>query len=84
MTFEEKEMPVKIITFGRLKDITGSGDILFDKVTDTAELIEQLHQRFPALANAPYIVAVDKQIISANTILSGENTVALLPPYSGG
>ena len=77
-------MPVKIITFGRIKDITGSGDIFFDGAADTNQLIRQLHERYPALANTPYIVAVDKEIISGNTGLSGENTVALLPPYSGG
>jgi len=77
-------MPIKIIAFGRLKDITGNGDILLDDAADTNQLLQQLNKKFPALTATPFIVAVDKEIITGNTDLSGADTVALLPPYSGG
>jgi molybdopterin synthase sulfur carrier subunit len=47
-------------------------------------LIQQLNQRYPALVNAPYIIAVDKKIVDGNTLLTGNNLVALLPPFAGG
>jgi len=43
-----------------------------------------LHAKYPGLKGSPYIMAVDKEVISGNTNLSGESIVAILPPYSGG
>jgi molybdopterin synthase sulfur carrier subunit len=77
-------MPVQVIVFGQLTDILGNRPITIDGVADTSELVVQLNQRYPALANAPYIIAVDKQIVNGNTTLAGNNTVALLPPFAGG
>jgi molybdopterin synthase sulfur carrier subunit len=76
-------MPVQVVVFGQLTDIMGSG-VTVEDVTDTSELIHRLNERYPALANAPYIIAVDKQIVNGNTVLTGNNTVALLPPFAGG
>jgi molybdopterin synthase sulfur carrier subunit len=77
-------MPVQVIVFGQLTDILGKNPITIEGVGDTSELVAQLNQRFPALANAPYIIAVDKQIVNGNTTLAGNSTVALLPPFAGG
>lgn len=77
-------MPVQVIVFGQLTDILGKNPITIENVADTSELVEQLNQRYPALATAPFIIAVDKQIVNGNTALEGNNTVALLPPFAGG
>ena len=77
-------MPVQVIVFGQLTDIMGNNPVMVEHAMDTSELIEQLNQRFPALVNKPYIIAVDKQIVSGHTALSGNNIVALLPPFAGG
>lgn len=77
-------MPVQVIVFGQLTDIMGHNPVTIDSAADTSDLIEQLNQRYPALVNKPYIIAVDKQIITGHTTLSGNHTVALLPPFAGG
>ena len=77
-------MSVQVMIFGQLTDILGNRPITIDGVADTGELVAQLNQRYPALTNAPYIIAVDKQIVNGNTALAGNNTVALLPPFAGG
>jgi sulfur-carrier protein len=77
-------MAVQVIVFGQLTDILGNSPINVEGVGDTSELVAQLNQRYPALTNAPYIIAVDKQIVNGNTALAGNNTVALLPPFAGG
>ena len=76
-------MAVKVITFGQLTDITGSA-ITLDGISNTDDLIGQLNKLYPALTHQKYLVAVDRKIISARTELTGDNTVALLPPFSGG
>ena len=77
-------MRVKVLIFGQLTDITGESEIYLNKVSNRDELINKLVQKYPALAGSKYAIAVDKKVISQNTKLTDECTVALLPPFSGG
>jgi sulfur-carrier protein len=74
---------MQIILFGRLTEITG-GPVSIDHATDTDSLINYLHMTYPALAESKYMIAVDKEIVNANTLLNKNSVVALLPPFSGG
>ena len=76
-------MSVKIILFGKLADIAG-GSVSVDNVADTDSLINALHKNYPEIATTKYVIAVDKQLITENTILNKKSMVALLPPFSGG
>jgi molybdopterin synthase sulfur carrier subunit len=76
-------MSLRVILFGKLADIAGNSVPLSD-VSDTDNLVKMLHKNYPALADAKYIIAVDKQVIKENTILNSNSVVALLPPFSGG
>ena len=76
-------MAINIIIFGQLADITG-GNITVDNVADTDGLLKQLYTKFPQLATTKFVVAVDKQLVKSNIILNNNNSVALLPPFSGG
>ena len=55
-----------------------------DKVADTDELIKKLQSKYPALINAKYKIAVNRNIIQSNTALQQDAEIALLPPFSGG
>lgn len=77
-------MRVKVLIFGQLTDITGESEIYLNEISDRDELVEKLNQQYPALADSKYAIAVDKKVISQNTRLDDECTVALLPPFSGG
>jgi sulfur-carrier protein len=77
-------MAVNIIIFGQIADITGTDKLTVEDVNDTNALTKQLQDRFPRLSNIKYAIAVDKKIIKENTALSNNNTIALLPPFSGG
>lgn len=76
-------MSLKIILFGKLADVAGNS-VAVNEVADTDDLVKALHKDYPALAQAKYIIAVDKQVIKENTILNNNSVVALLPPFSGG
>ena len=76
-------MSLKIIMFGRLADIAGN-TIAIDDVKDTDALVNELNKKYPALSNARYVIAVNKQIIKEKTVLDNSSVVALLPPFSGG
>ena len=76
-------MPVKIIIFGQLTDITGNS-LSLDNITDTDNLVRELNKLYPTLADKKYVIAVNKQVVTTNTVLTNNNIVALLPPFSGG
>ena len=76
-------MSMHIILFGRLADIAGNS-ILVNDIADTDSLINALQNTYPALAEAKYVIAVNKQVITSNTLLNENSVVALLPPFSGG
>jgi sulfur-carrier protein len=77
-------MIVNIITFGQLKEITGSDPIQLQNVSDTEEVIWQMEQRYPSLSKYMYIVTVNKEVITERTELTDGATIAFLPPFSGG
>jgi molybdopterin synthase sulfur carrier subunit len=76
-------MKLKVLMFGRLADIAGNSFTVKD-VVDTDRLINTLHKTYPALAETNYVIAVNKQVITSNTLLNENSEVALLPPFSGG
>ncbi len=77
-------MQVTVVAFGQITDITGKEQLMLQDIQDTDQLVQQLHTRFPLLAKLEYRIAVDKDIITGNRILTGPATIALLPPYAGG
>jgi len=76
-------MTVNIIIFGQLTDIAGSS-LTLENVADTNHLVKELHILYPDLADAKYVIAVDKKVANENTTLTENSVVALLPPFSGG
>jgi sulfur-carrier protein len=76
------DMNIKIIAFGQIAEITGKE--FYIDVTDTATLRSTLNNEFPDLAGKKYAIAVNKKIITDTVRLAENDTVALMPPYSGG
>lgn len=77
-------MEINLISFGQVTDITGESTMKISGAKDTDELTLKLIEKFPSLLSIKYSVAVNKKIIQENTELKNEDTVALLPPFSGG
>ena len=77
-------MQTNIIIFGQLTEITGTGNLVLTGITDTNALIKQLNRKYPALEGAKYMIVVDKKVVTENMVIGEYNTVALMPPFSGG
>lgn len=75
-------MEIKIFAFGRIAEITGKE--LAVAASDTESLRTILDGQFPELSAIKYAVAVNKKLTDGNTELKAGDTVALMPPYSGG
>jgi molybdopterin converting factor small subunit len=76
-------MQIKVISFGQLTDISGSAEFLIE-AQDSEQLKLVLADRYPALKDRKYALAINKQLITSKTTLKENDVVALLPPFSGG
>lgn len=77
-------MAINVLFFGQLTDIVGSPSLILENIEDTQQLQQHLIERFPGLQHVTYAMAIDRQIIQSNTPVLESQTVALLPPFSGG
>ncbi|MCK9451679.1 MAG: MoaD/ThiS family protein [Bacteroidales bacterium] len=77
-------MEINVLTFGQVTDITAETSLKIPDVKNTDELIQLLEKTYPALKSIQYSIAVNRKMIQENTMLQNEDTVAILPPFSGG
>ena len=77
-------MEINLLAFGQIAESTGKSAWKMDGIKDTNILIKKLEEQFPALVKMKYSIAVNKKVIQENTILNDNDTIALLPPFSGG
>jgi len=75
---------MKIKLYGQLQDLFGQDTIEVSAIKDTDGLIDQLVSIQPKLNEVVYKIVVNHQICDGNTKLIGDESVSLLPPYSGG
>ena len=75
-------MEIKVIAFGQIAEITGKEITL--EASDINSLKIILDEKFPVLSDRKYAIAVNKKLVQGNIDLKQNDTVALMPPYSGG
>ena len=76
-------MKINIIIFGQLCELLGKNLVLND-ISDTDSLIAVLNKKYSGLVDTKYMIAVNKKLITTNTILTDNSTIALMPAFSGG
>lgn len=77
-------MGIRVLFFGSVTDITLVGELSLEHCADTDALVKELLNRFPALGAKKYFLALNQQIVHENSPLTHGDTIALMPPYSGG
>jgi molybdopterin converting factor small subunit len=77
-------MKTKVILFGVLADEARQSLINIDNANDTDTLIKKVNELYPGFRKYNFVVAKNKKIIKSNQSLVESDTIALLPPFSGG
>jgi len=77
-------MEINLLAFGQIAQITSKSAWKISEVKDTNSLIKKLEEEFPSLVKMKYSIAVNKKVIQENTTINDKDTIALLPPFSGG
>ena len=81
--YPKLKMQINIIIFGQLCDLLGE-NLVLENIADTDSLTAVLNEKYPGLADSKYMMAVDKKLVTGNTLLNNKSTVALMPAFSGG
>ena len=79
-------MQIQVLLFGITRDIIGQGKINLDVSCGiTVEALKrELANAYSDLNNYNYSVAINEAYAEVNTVLNDNDTVALIPPVSGG
>ncbi|MEJ7557782.1 MAG: MoaD/ThiS family protein [Pedobacter sp.] len=77
-------MTINFLSFGSLTEIVANGQITSIDFSDSDSVKNYLIANYPVIAEKKFIMAVNKSIIQQNTVLNEFDTVAILPPFSGG
>ena len=74
---------MKVLLFGMIAEKAGSRAIDC-AAGSTEELRRELERRIAGLSDISYALAIDRRIVKADVPLTGEEEIALLPPFAGG
>lgn len=79
-------MTVKVLFFGITRDIIGKNmlDLEFSEGISIQEFKQRLANEYPSLNDYQYAVAVNEAYANDAFNLQHNDTVALIPPVSGG
>lgn len=74
---------MKVMLFGMLAEKAGSTSVEVE-ASSMATLRMALRDRIHGLDSMSYAIAVDRRIVKEDIPLSGNEEVAVLPPFAGG
>ncbi len=77
-------MEIEIISFGSISEFIESQRIMVEGISDTDALITFLQEKFPELQRIKYKLALNKKLVQHNTKIGNQDTIAIMPPFSGG
>lgn len=77
-------MGLEIMFFGQLTDKVGCNHFGMDNPGNTILLKKQLFDKFPALQQSKFTIAVNNKMVLDDQALNDNDKIALMPPFSGG
>ena len=88
MSFVSPSVRVKVLFFGRVRELTGltEEDREVREGTTLADLLESYIQRYPQLAGfrASLVASRNQEFATWDARIAGGDEIAFLPPVSGG
>lgn len=77
-------MKVNVEYFGIITEITGKQQEVVSGCKSLQEINVFLQQQYPAINLQTYSLAVNNALITGEKFLEPNDTVSVLPPFSGG
>ena len=79
-----KGMEVKVLFFGVLLEVTGTGVKHYRDVNSIADLKIRINDDFPEIAHYNFRISVNSEMTNNDMLLKTGDEVALMPPFAGG
>ena len=77
-------MKVKVLFFGVLSDVAGTGIKFYEEVKSIDILKQRVSDDFPEIVHYKFSISLNNEFISDDSLLEGGDEVAFLPPFAGG
>jgi len=79
-------MSIQVMYYGMLAEITGQSNEIWtaDRNLTVGEFRNQIMERYPAMRDKKFKIAVDQKIAQDYITLDQASEIALLPPFAGG
>jgi molybdopterin synthase sulfur carrier subunit len=77
-------MKVKVLFFGVLSEVSGTGIKFYEDVKSTDHLNFRVSDDFPEMVHYKFKISVNNNIINSDTNLNDGDEIAFLPPFAGG
>lgn len=74
---------MRVLLFGMIAEKAGATEIIADAASVVA-LRKELEERITGLAQMRYALAVDRRVEVGDRPLTGQEEIAVLPPFAGG
>jgi molybdopterin converting factor small subunit len=75
---------IRVLAFGILAEKMNTGEITVPAVHTVSDLQKKIEELYPLVSGIRYSIAVDRKLANADTNISSDSEIALLPPFSGG
>ena len=77
-------MKVKVLFFGVLSELTGTGIKFYDEVKSIEHLKQRVADDFPEIIHYKFKVSLNNELLNGDAQLKNNDEVAFLPPFAGG
>ena len=77
-------MKVKVLFFGVLSEVSGTGIKFYDEVKSIEHLKQKVSDDFPEIIHYIFKVSLNNEFIKDDAELKDNDEVAFLPPFTGG
>jgi molybdopterin synthase sulfur carrier subunit len=77
-------MKVKVLFFGVLSEVTGTGIREYSDVKSFEHLKKNIADDFPEINHYQFKVAVNNALVNNDAVLADGDEIAFLPPFAGG
>ncbi|AQM41383.1 MULTISPECIES: molybdopterin converting factor subunit 1 [Staphylococcus] len=77
---------MKVLYFAEIKEVLDKSsediDLSYDITVD--EFVSDLFERYPSINSKKFQIAINEEFVKGDDIVKPNDTVALIPPVSGG
>lgn len=77
-------MKVKVLFFGVLAEVTGTGMKSYDNATSVEQLKQRTLEDYPDIEHYNFRVSLNNEIVDNDARLADGDEIAFLPPFAGG